>query len=209
MTTKIVLSTDNKNKVKEIQNIMADLPVKFLSKSDLGLGKLQVVEDGDSLEENSLKKAKALADKTEYMVMADDSGLFVDILGGDPGVHSSRYGGQEGNDQLNKERLIREMAPYSDSDRKAAFKTVISLIDEKKEEHFFHGSCPGRIIEEARGNKGFGYDPLFKPQGYEQTFAQMEEDLKNKISHRYEALNELREFLKQKLTGDANENISD
>lgn len=201
---KLVLSTSNKNKVNEIREILKDLPVEILSKEEIGLGHLEVVEDGDTLESNSLKKARALKELTPYMVMADDSGLFVDALNGEPGIYSSRYGGEDGNDKLNNETLLRNL---KDKDRTAAFRSVIALIDENGNEYVMQGICRGSLLEEEKGSGGFGYDPLFVPEGYHKSFAEMPYEVKNSISHRRRAIDGLREVLAG-LLGEENENTS-
>ena len=201
---KLVLSTSNKNKVNEIREILKDLPVEILSKEEIGLGRLEVVEDGDTLESNSLKKARALKELTPYMVMADDSGLFVDALNGEPGIYSSRYGGEDGNDKLNNETLLRNL---KDKDRTAAFRSVIALIDENGNEYVMQGICRGSLLEEEKGSGGFGYDPLFVPEGYHESFAEMPYEVKNSISHRRRAIDGLREVLAG-LLGEENENTS-
>ena len=192
---KLIISTGNKNKVDEIAHILKDLPIEILSKKDIGLGDLNVIEDGDTLEANSRLKARALAENTDYMVMADDSGLFVEILNGDPGVYSSRYGGEEGNDEKNNKKLLKELKDIPLEDRKAKFKTVIVLITEDKEEIVVEGQCKGTIGFESKGNHGFGYDPLFTPDGFSETFGDLGEEIKNKISHRAKAL----ELLKKEM----------
>ena len=199
---KLVLSTSNKNKVNEIREILKELPVEILSKEDAGLGHLEVIEDGDTLELNSLKKARAIKELTPYMVMADDSGLFVDALGGDPGVYSSRYGGEDGNDKLNNETLLKNL---KNNDRTAAFRSVIALIDENGNEYVMEGVCRGTLLEEEKGSSGFGYDPLFVPEGYNKSFAEMPYEIKNSISHRRRAIDGLKEIL-TRLLGDENEN---
>ncbi|HMM70266.1 MAG TPA: RdgB/HAM1 family non-canonical purine NTP pyrophosphatase [Gudongella oleilytica] len=201
---KLVLSTSNKNKVNEIREILKDLPVEILSKEEIGLGRLEVVEDGDTLESNSLKKARALKELTPYMVMADDSGLFVDALNGEPGIYSSRYGGDDGNDKLNNETLLRNL---KDKHRTAAFRSVIALIDENGNEYVMQGICRGSLLEEEKGSGGFGYDPLFVPEGYHESFAEMPYEVKNSISHRRRAIDGLREVLAG-LLGEENENTS-
>lgn len=192
---KLIISTSNQKKVDEITYILKDLPIEILSKKDIGLEGLNVIENGNTLEENSRIKAKALADKVDYIIMADDSGLFVDILNGDPGVYSSRYSGEEGNDEKNNKKLLKELKDISLENRKAKFMSVIVLITEDKEELVVEGQCKGTISFELKGNKGFGYDPLFTPEGYSKTFGELGEEVKNKISHRFKAL----ELLKNEL----------
>ncbi len=191
---RLILSTDNKNKAKELREILKNLPLEILTKKEAGVDNLQVVEDGDTLEYNSLKKARELAELVDNMVMADDSGLFVDALDGEPGVYSSRYGGEDGNDALNNRTLLRNL---KGRERTAAFRTVIALITENGKEYTVKGECRGRILEEPRGDNGFGYDPLFVPEGYSETFAQLPADIKNSISHRRRAIDALREKLEE------------
>ena len=192
-----MVSTGNIDKVKEIKDILKDLPIEVVSKKDIGLGHIDVLEDGNTLEENSIKKAKALAEKTEYMVLADDSGLFVDILNGEPGVYSSRYAGEEGNNEKNNIKLLQELKNIPLEERNASFKTVIVLITEKKEITTVYGECKGTIGFDMKGNNGFGYDPLFKPEGFDKTFGDLGEGIKNKISHRAKAMENLKiEILK-------------
>ncbi len=194
---KLILSTDNKNKAKELREILKDLPIEILTKQDAGIEDLHVVEDGDTLQYNSLKKARELAALVDAMVMADDSGLFVDSLGGDPGVYSSRYGGEDGNDALNNKTLLQNL---EGKDRKASFKTVIALITEDRQEYTVEGECKGKILESPMGDNGFGYDPLFVPDGYSKTFAQLPSSIKNSISHRRRAIDALREELEEILS---------
>ncbi|NLY86241.1 MAG: XTP/dITP diphosphatase [Tissierellia bacterium] len=196
---KLVLSTGNEHKVEEIRKILEGLPIEVLSKKDIGLGNIDIVEDGNTLEENSIKKAKGLAEKLDYMVLADDSGLFVDILNGEPGVYSSRYGGEEGNDKKNIEKLLQKLKDIPMEERKAKFMAVMALITEDKEIIIVKGECKGTIGFEPKGRNGFGYDPLFIPDGYTKTFGELDENIKNKISHRAKALEKLREKILQLL----------
>lgn len=189
---KLIISTDNENKAKELREILKDLPLEILTKKEAGIENLQVVEDGDTLEHNSLKKARELSGLVDYMVMADDSGLFVDALDGAPGVYSSRYGGEDGNDALNNQTLLKNL---KGKERTAAFRTVIALVTEDGRETTVQGECRGKIMEEPKGENGFGYDPLFVPEGYSETFAQLPIQVKNSISHRRRAIDALREKL--------------
>ncbi|MBU5310874.1 XTP/dITP diphosphatase [Tissierella carlieri] len=199
---KLVVSTGNQHKVEEIKNILEGLSIEVVSKKDVGLGDLEVIEDGETLEENSLKKAKALAERLDYMVLADDSGLFVDKLNGEPGVYSSRYAGEEGNDKKNNNKLLEELQDIPLKERNAKFKTVIVLITEDKESAIVYGECKGKVGFEPKGKNGFGYDPLFTPDGYDKTFGELGEEIKNKISHRAKALENLKEALKNILEVD-------
>lgn len=197
---KILVSTNNKNKIKEIKEILSDLPVEVYSKSDLGVADFDVIEDGNTLDDNSIIKVKALRDYgnfTDYIIIADDSGLFVDALDGDPGVHSARYAGEDGNDELNNKLLLENMKNIVN--RKAAFKSTIAILDENNNISIVQGECRGRILEEKSGDNGFGYDPLFAPDGFEESFAELDGKRKNEISHRGKALEEFKKYLEEKL----------
>ncbi len=190
---KVILSSDNKDKIKEIKEILIDLDVKILSKKDLGLDKLEVVENGKTLEANALKKARSIYDVIKgHIVIADDTGLFVDALNGDPGIFSGRYSGENATYEENNEKLLKELNGLEDSKRSAYFMTVAAIIDKKGNEHIVKGICKGKIAKEYKGEGGFGYDPLFIPEGYDESFREMGRENKNKISHRKKALEEVR-----------------
>lgn len=202
---KLIISTSNRNKVKEIKDLLNHLDLEVLSKDELDIEKFETIEDGHSLEENSLKKAKDLKDRVNEMVIADDSGLFVDSLNGDPGVYSSRYAGVDGRDDLNIEKLLEKL---KNKDRAAYFKTVISLISKDGQIHSVEGICKGEISKTPRGTNGFGYDPVFIPEGYNESFAQLGEQEKNKISHRAKALHKLKKVIEELTKDDNHEDIS-
>ncbi|MFR8926747.1 RdgB/HAM1 family non-canonical purine NTP pyrophosphatase [Peptoniphilus senegalensis] len=189
---KIVLSTDNKNKLREIKEILEDLDVEIYGKSDIDGMDFEVVEDGDALYDNALKKARAMADRVDFAVLADDTGLFVNALAGEPGVHSARYA-SEHDDKKNRQKLLKNLEDKKD--RSAYFKTQIILIDEDKNIIPIEGVCPGKISLDERGDNGFGYDSIFIPDGFEKTFAEMTHEEKNEISHRAKALKNLRDKL--------------
>ncbi|MDU3010093.1 MAG: RdgB/HAM1 family non-canonical purine NTP pyrophosphatase [Peptoniphilus harei] len=189
---KIVLSTDNKNKLREIREILEDLDVKIYGKSDIDGMDFEVIEDGDTLYDNALKKAAAMAERVDCAVLADDTGLFVNALDGEPGVHSARYA-SEHDDKKNREKLLNNLKDKDD--RSAYFKTEIILIDEEKNIIPIEGVCPGKISLEERGDNGFGYDSIFIPEGFDKTFAEMSHEEKNQISHRSRALKNLRDKL--------------
>ena len=192
---KLVVSTGNKHKLDEIKDILGDLDIEVISKNDIGLGEFDIIEDGDSLEYNSLKKARALSELTDYMVLADDTGLFVDALNGEPGVFSSRYAGEEANDEKNRLKLLKNMENIPLEERDARFKTVIALITEDKDNMTVEGICEGSIGFDEKGRNGFGYDSIFIPKAYDKTFAELDADIKNKISHRAKALENLRDTI--------------
>lgn len=186
----IVLSTDNINKLREIREILEDLDIKIYGKSDIEGLDFEVIEDGDTLYDNALKKASAMAERVDYAVLADDTGLFVKALDGEPGVHSARYA-SEHDDKKNREKLLNNLKDKED--RSAYFKTEIILIDEDKNIIPIEGVCPGKISLEERGDNGFGYDSIFIPEGFDKTFAEMSHEEKNQISHRSRALKNLRD----------------
>ena len=193
----LVLSTDNIHKAKEIQDILKELPIDVLSKKDLGIEDLHITEDGQTLEENAIKKARALAGRVDGMVMADDSGLFVDYLDGGnaPGIHSARYAGPDATDEDNNDKLLRELKGVPLEQRGARFRAVIALILEDGEVLTVDGECSGTIGFEPRGDGGFGYDPIFIVDGYDKTFAELGDDIKNTRSHRARALNRLKDAI--------------
>jgi len=178
---KILIASRNEHKIQEIQEIF-DLPgVEWVSTAEFP-EVADVVEDGDTFEANAIKKATELAKATGLWALADDSGLEVTALGNAPGVYSARYSGEPCNHANNNEKLIRELA--GKSDRSARFRCVAALSDPSGKAETVSGSCPGRIIEALRGTEGFGYDPLFVPEGFEATFAEMGNEQKNQMSHR-------------------------
>ena len=169
-------------------------PVLIRSAAEAG-GMPKADEIGSTFEANARLKAVALHAELppSYWVLADDSGLMVDALGGAPGVYSARYAGG-GGDEANNLRLLRDLARVPDAERTARFVCTLVLLTEEGEK-VFHGQCEGRILRGARGDGGFGYDPLFVPEGYTETFAQLGEDIKNRISHRARALLALTNWL--------------
>ncbi|WP_416198535.1 MAG: XTP/dITP diphosphatase [Sporanaerobacter sp.] len=207
MNKKIILSTGNIHKVEEIKDILKGLPVNIYSKDDLGLGDIEVEEDGTTLEENAIKKAMAISEKVDGIVIADDTGLFVDKLGGEPGIYSSRYSGENATYEENNKKLLRKLEGVALEERTATFKTVIAIVTEDKQVKTVYGECKGKIGFESKGDSGFGYDPLFIVDGYNKTFAELGEDVKNKISHRAKALEELKKELKNIIGATNGENI--
>lgn len=200
---KIVFATNNRNKLAEIRSILGDR-FEIVSLKDIGCD-VDIPETGSTLEENAMLKARYIYDNYGLSVFADDTGLEVDALGGAPGVYSARYGGGEGHDsEANMTRLLSELG--ENNNRKARFRTVIALLlkddsttadnQPKPDEKLFEGIAKGEIIRERRGGEGFGYDPIFMPEGYDRTFAELGLDIKNKISHRAKAVEKLAEYLK-------------
>ncbi|WP_352419401.1 XTP/dITP diphosphatase [Proteiniborus sp.] len=204
----LIVSTDNNHKIMEIKDIMKDMPFIILSKTEAGFGDIEVIEDGNTLEENATKKAVEIARRTKAIVIADDTGLFVDKLNGEPGVYSSRYSGENATYSDNNKKLLKELEGVSLEKRTAKFKTVISIVLEDKSIKLVSGECSGKIGFESKGDNGFGYDPLFLVDGYEKTFAELGEEIKNSISHRARALRNLKKELKNIIEDEENENSS-
>lgn len=193
----IILSSSNKHKVKEIKEILFDLDLNIISKDEIGYKDFDVIEDGKTLEENSYKKAKELWDKTKSIVIADDTGLFVDAIDGEPGVYSARYAGEDATYQDNNLLLLNKLNNVPKEKRKAYFETVIILIDENGKTYKANGICEGEIGFEAKGINGFGYDPLFIVKGLNKTFAELTDKEKNKYSHRGKAIKNLKQILEK------------
>ncbi|HPR60147.1 MAG TPA: non-canonical purine NTP diphosphatase [Prolixibacteraceae bacterium] len=189
---KIVFATNNQHKLNEVRSMLAD-KFEILSLVDIGCTE-DIPETAETLEGNALIKAQYVAQNYGMNCFADDTGLEVEALGMRPGVYSARYAGTQKSSSDNMDKLLFELDKINN--RKARFRTVISLIIDKHE-MFFEGIVDGNIITEKLGNEGFGYDPIFKPLGYEQTFAQMDIDEKNKISHRGRAVEKLIAYLQK------------
>jgi XTP/dITP diphosphohydrolase len=193
----IVLATRNKKKIDEIKRITAGLPITILSLEDFP-DCPEVVEDKDTFEGNAVKKAVEVCRCTGKPALADDSGLEVDALGGAPGVYSARYAGGMGggNDVRNYEKLLRELKNVPDEKRRARFVCCMALAFSDGSVKTFFGYARGSIVREPRGKTGFGYDPVFIPEGFERTFAEMSGDEKDRLSHRGKALAELSGFFR-------------
>lgn len=186
----IVFATNNLNKIKEVQSLIPN-NIKLLSLKDIGCLE-EVPETQNTIEGNAIQKATYIKDKYGYDCFADDTGLEVAVLNGAPGVFSARYAGEQRNDQDNMTKLLDALK--TECNRNAQFKTVICLQFHGKQ-HLFSGICHGEITKVKRGEKGFGYDPIFKPQGHDKTFAEMDLTLKNTIGHRGKAVSQLITFL--------------
>jgi XTP/dITP diphosphohydrolase len=187
---KLVIATRNAHKLEEIKAIFDFEGLEVSSAFDYPEIP-DVVEDGDTFEANAVKKAVEIAQATGCWAMADDSGLEVDALGGAPGVYSARYAGEPCCYDANNEKLLRELAGCNN--RLARFRSVIALSDPEGNVQTVDGNCSGMILEELRGSNGFGYDPLFVPEGCGQTFAELSSEVKNSISHRARALEKARQ----------------
>lgn len=191
---KLFIASKNSGKVKEIKSILGELGIEIFSLLDLH-DMVDVEETGITFEENAFLKAKALFSRVNVPVLADDSGLEVDALGGKPGVYSARYSGPGAADSDNNRKLLEELKHVLPEARTARFKCILVLYDGVSK-RVFDGVCEGTISASPEGTHGFGYDPLFIPKGYDKTFAQLGMDLKNRLSHRAKALKSLLKFLK-------------
>lgn len=190
---KIVFATNNKHKLDEVRKITAALPVEIVSLAEIHCHD-DIPETAGTLEGNALQKAHYIKDKFGLDCFADDTGLEVETLGNAPGVYSARYAGVAHDSEANMKKLLTEMEGMSH--RKARFRTVIALLF-NGEEYLFEGIVKGTITTERRGENGFGYDPIFIPEGYAKTFGELGEGIKNKISHRAKAAEKLERFLNQ------------
>jgi XTP/dITP diphosphohydrolase len=193
---KILVATRNQGKLNEIRSLLQGVSIEILS-LDSFPELPDVPEDGETFEENALKKARAMARATEIAALADDSGLRVDALNGRPGVLSARYGGEGASDGEKCARILEEMKGIPDALRTARFICVLALVAPNGVERLFKGVCEGTIIREMRGAAGFGYDPIFYHPESRCTFAEMDPEAKNRVSHRGRALNEFRNYLSQ------------
>lgn len=192
----LVLASRNEHKIEELRATLKDVGIEL--KSALDFPELEEVEeDRPTLEGNALKKARYVYQATGMPSLSDDTGLEVEALDGRPGVYSARYAGEDATYQDNLEKLLEELSGVAAGSRKAQFRTVVALITDEGT-YTFEGICRGTILEEARGSKGFGYDPVFRPEGYSETFAEMDGAVKNKISHRGIAVEKLKIFVKNR-----------
>lgn len=189
----IVLASANPHKVKELREILAGIGIRLLSTDDFP-GLREVIEDAETLKGNAWKKAAYLYETTGLPALADDTGLEVDYLNGAPGVYSARYAGERATYEDNVNKLLRELG--STDKRSARFRTVIAFKSDSGT-FFFNGVCEGRITKSPIGHNGFGYDPVFMPDGYQLTFAELMSEVKNNISHRGRAVKKFIAFLEE------------
>lgn len=183
---KLLLATNNQHKIEEIKAIFADTPLTILSAKEIPGLPEDVEETGTTFAENAMIKATAFCKASGLWTLADDSGLCVDALHGAPGVYSARYAGPGHDQPANNRKLLEELKNVTN--RAAHFSCVLALRSPEKEEAIIEGICPGTIAHAPRGEGGFGYDPLFIPDGYQQTFGELPASVKNRLSHRAKAL---------------------
>ena len=197
---KLIVASNNSNKIREIKEILKDIPVEILSLKEAGID-VDIEETGSTFLENAYLKAKGISELVGgAMVLADDSGLAVESLGGAPGIYSARFAGEHGNNKKNNEKLLELLEGKNWPERRASFICAMVLIDEDGKAIEVEGKIDGIISEEEKGSNGFGYDPIFYLQEYGMTFAEMDSETKNKISHRAKALEKL-QIEMQKLVG--------
>ena len=196
---KLIIASNNAHKVREIKQILGNYFEQLDTLQDACLD-IDVVEDGTTFEENAIKKAEAfLAAAPQYdAALADDSGLMVDALNGAPGVYSARYAGEAHNDSANNEKLMRDMENVPDSERTCRFVSAIALARRNQKTVTVLGTCEGLLLKEAHGQNGFGYDPYFFYAPMQCSFAELDGEKKNAVSHRHNALQKLKALLKEK-----------
>lgn len=191
--TTLVFATNNAHKLEEIREILGG-KFHIVSLKELGCQE-DIPEEQDTLEGNALQKARYIRDKYKVNCFADDTGLEIEALGGEPGVYSARYAGDGHDSEANMRKVLDKMS--GETNRRARFRTVIALLLDGQE-HLFEGEVRGEILRERHGEGGFGYDPIFRPEGFPQSFAEMSLEDKNKISHRGRATEALRKFLNER-----------
>ncbi|MBD0725772.1 non-canonical purine NTP pyrophosphatase [Flavobacterium sp. L1I52] len=188
----LVFASNNKNKIKEIQELLP-ASIEILSLESIGCHE-EIPETANTIEGNAILKANYVTEKYGYNCFADDTGLEIDALNGEPGVYSARYAGEQKNAEDNMDKVLNAL--NNNNNRTAQFKTVIAL-NINGDQQLFTGIAKGQIITEKSGNQGFGYDPIFQPEGFQETFADLSLETKNKISHRGKATQLLISFLNE------------
>lgn len=195
---KIIFATGNENKMKEIRQILGDMDVEILSMKQAGIS-ADIVEDGTTFEENAIIKAKAIAEMTQEIVLADDSGLEIDYINKEPGIYSARYMGEDTSYHIKNQNLIDRLKDAKEEERTARFVCAIAAAFPNGEVLTTIGTIEGRVAYEEKGENGFGYDPIFYVPEYGCTTAELSEEAKNDISHRGNALRAMKEKLKSKI----------
>lgn len=192
---KLLIATTNKGKLKELQHLLQAVPVTLVMPADVGLESFDVAETADTLGGNAMLKAEAFARESGLYAIADDTGLYIDALDGRPGIYPARYGGPGLDAAGRRQKVLSELADIPPEQRTARFECVVALADPKTLQSItVHGVCHGHMAESERGGSGFGYDSVFIPQGYEQTFAEIadeDEKLKDQISHRGDSVRKI------------------
>jgi XTP/dITP diphosphohydrolase len=195
--TKLVLATRNLHKAVELRTLLSDLDIEILTLNDIS-SELVLREDGCTFEANAFQKARIVYNYTKLPALADDSGMEVFFLNGRPGVFSARYAGEKATDEMNNQKLLIEMRAVAPRRRKAQFRSILAFVNDGVEE-MTEGICSGVLGETPYGSNGFGYDPIFIPDGFSKTYAEITAEEKNLISHRARSLAKMKEVLKVKL----------
>ena len=195
MSSVIVAATKNRHKIQEIEAITQEFGMSIISRDEAGVPDIVINEEGETFEENSYKKAFEIMKLCNNITIADDSGLEVDCLDGAPGVYSARFAGKDGDDDANNRKLTELIKDVPYEQRTGRFVSVITMVFPDGETISARGEVEGHLLTEKRGTSGFGYDPLFVPEGYDRTFGELGPEIKNSISHRSRALARLRELL--------------
>ena len=197
LTDKLLLATNNQGKARELKSLLRELPLELVLPRELGIS-AEIDETGATFEENASLKATALARRSRLLALADDSGLEVEALGGEPGVLSARYAGEGASDKERVEYLLAKLKRVPWEKRTARFRCVLAIVEPEGEVELCSGECHGFIAFEPRGKGGFGYDPVFYFPGLDKTMAELPPDIKNKVSHRGEAAREAVSYLRRK-----------
>lgn len=192
---KIIAATHNKGKLTEFNDIVKDFGLELVSWDDAGLGDLEIEETGTTCEENSFIKADTICRMKGIAAIADDTGLFVDALGGEPGIYSARYAGEDCSEKDNRVKLLKKLEGVPYEKRTATFVSVITVVYPDGRRLVARGECPGHIALAEAGDRGFGYDSIFVPEGQEKTFAELPLAYKDEVSHRARAMKQLKELL--------------
>lgn len=200
--TKIILATHNIHKARELKTLLGVLNIDVLTLDDIST-EIVLREDGDTFEANALQKARIVYNHTKLISLADDSGLEVFFLNGRPGVFSARYAGEKATDEMNNQKLLKEMRSVAPRRRRAQFRSVLALVGDGVED-VTEGICSGMLGEFPRGNNGFGYDPIFIPDGFVKTYAELTSEEKNLISHRAKSFAKMAKLLKSRLSAPHN-----
>ncbi|TDX48809.1 XTP/dITP diphosphatase [Orenia marismortui] len=191
---KLFLATGNQHKIDEMKKILANTKIEIISKNDID-SLPEVIEDQDTFIGNALKKAREISNYTGFPTISDDSGLVVEALDGSPGVYSARFAGVDASDKDNNKKLLKLLKNTPKEERGAYFSCAMAFVSPEGEEYTVTGRCDGVIDIEEKGSGGFGYDPLFVPTGYQQSFAELGDEIKNRISHRAKALKKMKDYL--------------
>src|SRR6056297_1602362 len=194
---KLLIASTNKGKIKEVRAQLKDFDFEIIGLDNFP-ELMNIKEDGETFSENALKKARVSAKKTNLITLADDSGLEVDYLNGKPGIYSARFSGKNATDEENNKKLLKELEDVEKEKRTARFRCVMAIYDPHNDYHkTVDGNCEGRILKTPRGENGFGYDPLFFVESKGKTMAELAPEIKNKISHRANALEKMKKIIKE------------